>query len=184
MANGITALRVLLTVPLLLIVSGAPGALLAWLAALLFAIIAASDVIDGRVARAAGTASNRGRTFDHGADIFFILGTLGTYAWIGTIPWWVPASIALAFTLYVLDARSAAAPTDMRRLAGRIGHVGGVCNYVVIGVLIGNETIGLHLLPPVLIRLILLAVPVYSLAAAVVRRIPASASSRSTLSIR
>ena len=183
MAHGITALRVLLTVPVILIVGRAPGALLAWVAAVLFAIIAASDVIDGRVARAAGTASNWGRTFDHGADIFFILGTLGTYAWIGIIPWWVPASIALAFTLYVLDASRGAAPTNMRRLAGRIGHVGGVCNYIVIGVLIGNETIGLHVLPPVLMQLILLAVPIYSLASAVVRHLPGSASARSTLSI-
>lgn len=181
MAHGITALRVLLTIPLILIVAG-QSTLPVWCAALLFALIAASDIVDGQVARASGTASNWGRGFDHGADIFFVLGTLSVYAWRGIAPWWVPASIAVAFTLYVIDAFSGAAPTPARRAAGRIGHVGGVCNYVLIGVLIGNETIGLHLLPPALLAIILLAVPVYSLASVVARYLPSG--KRSTLTVR
>lgn len=184
MAHAITALRVLLTIPVLLIICGVAGAPGPWVAALLFAIIAASDIVDGRVARAAGTASHWGRIFDHGADIFFVLSTFAAYVSVGIAPWWVPTSIALAFLLYVVDAQSNGPPTGTRRLAGRIGHVGGVCNYVIIGTLLGNETIGLHLLPPGLIHLILAAVPVYSLAAIVLRWLPGSSASRSTFSVR
>ena len=174
MAHAITALRVLLTVPLVLTILSV-GAWPDWPAALLFAIIAASDVIDGRVARAAGTVGPWGRVFDHGADILFILSTFLAFVWIGVAAWWVPASIAVAFALYVVDTQVGAPPSSARRWAGRIGHVGGICNYVIIGVLIGNETLGLHLLPAALIQLILTAVPVYSLAAVVVRWLPRSA---------
>jgi phosphatidylglycerophosphate synthase len=183
MAHGITALRVLLTVPLILAIRGTAAAPPAWVVALLFAIIAASDVLDGRVARAAGSTSSWGRGFDHGADIFFVLSAFVTYASIGTAAWWVPASVAGAFALYVVDARRAAPPTTARRWAGRIGHIGGVCNYVVIGVLIGNETLRLHLLPPGLMQIILAAVPLYSLASVVVRWLPGSAAPRSTFSV-
>lgn len=181
MAHAITALRVLLAIPLILIVGG-QSPLPVWYAAFLFAIIAASDVVDGRVARAAGTASNWGRGFDHGADIFFVLGTLTTYTWRGIAPWWVPASIAVAFAMYAIDAWRGAAPSPARRAAGRIGHIGGICNYAVIGVLIGNETIGLHLLPPAFIAIMLVAVPVYSLASVVARYVPSG--TRSTLTVR
>lgn len=169
MAHGITALRVLLTVPLLLAITGSVAA---WIAAPLFAIIAASDVLDGRVARAAGTASGWGRAFDHGADILFVLSCFLTYAAIGVAPWWVPASVAFAFALYVIDARRPGPATTTRRLAGRIGHVGGICNYVLIGTLIGNETLGLRVVPPMLLQALLAAVPLYSLTAVAVRWLP------------
>lgn len=183
MAHGITALRVLLTVPLILAIRGTAGAPPAWVAALLFVVIAASDVIDGRVARAAGTASTWGRAFDHGADIFFVLSTFVTYASIGVVAWWVPASVTIAFALYVVDARGAVPPTAARRLAGRIGHIGGVCNYIVIGVLIGNETLRLHVLPASVIQLILAAVPMYSMASVVARWYRRSNAPRSTLPV-
>ena len=72
MAHAITALRVLLTAPLVLTILG-HGALPPWTAAVLFTIIAVSDVVDGRVARAAGTVGPWGRVFDHGADILFVV---------------------------------------------------------------------------------------------------------------
>jgi phosphatidylglycerophosphate synthase len=184
MAHGITALRVLLTLPLVWTIGGATNAPPAWMASLIFAVIAASDVVDGRIARAAGTASNWGRAFDHGADILFVLSCFATYAAIGVVGWWVPASIAIAFALYVIDARGSAPATPARRLAGRIGHIGGVCNYIVIGVLIGNETLGLHLLPPWLIRIIAAAVPLYSGASVVARWVPSLSAPRSIFPVR
>jgi phosphatidylglycerophosphate synthase len=172
MAHAITALRVLLTVPLVAVIGRAFGGIPAWTAVPLFAVIAASDVLDGRVARATGAVSPWGRAFDHGADITFVLAALGTFAWIGVAPWYVPLSVAAAFAGYLLDSRSAALPTRARRTAGRIGHWGGVCNYVVIGVLIGNETLAIHALPQSAVRLMLAAVPLYSLAPVAVRRWP------------
>jgi CDP-diacylglycerol--glycerol-3-phosphate 3-phosphatidyltransferase len=181
MAHAITALRVLLTIPLVLTILSASG-LAVWWAAGLFAIIAASDVVDGQVARAAGTVSPWGRVFDHGADIFFVLSTFLAYVWIGVVRWWVPAAVAVAFAVYVVDTQLGTPTRVVRPWAGRVGHLGGICNYVMIGVLIGNETLALHLLPAAGIQLLLAAVPMYSLAAVVVRYWPGSRGRQPQLS--
>lgn len=161
-ANGITLLRVALTPPFVLAVFAAEdGAPAGRGAALLFAAIAASDIADGRLARRLGTASPVGRVLDHAADIAFLLAAWGAYVAIGAAPWWVPAAIAASFAVYVADSlrRSAARP---RLLASRAGHLGGIANYVLIGVLIGNQSIGLEWLPPPVMLALFAAVPVYS----------------------
>ena len=71
------------------------------LAAVLFAVVALSDFVDGRIARRLGAQSAAGRVLDHAADIIFILAAFGLYVGLGIVPWWVPASIAAAFAVYV-----------------------------------------------------------------------------------
>lgn len=164
-ANWITATRLIVLGPFIACVGAAtsqPG--WGWLAGLLFALAAASDMIDGRIARRDGTASVAGRFLDHFADIAFILGSLTTYVSIGALPWWVPASIAASFTFYVVDSlrRNRRAPA---LIVSRIGHAGGVANYVLIGVLVFNESAALRLLPSWLLTLLFALVPTYSLAA-------------------
>jgi cardiolipin synthase len=133
-------------------------------------MIAASDVLDGRLARALDTTSPLGRAFDHAADITFILTALGAYARRGDLPWAAPAAVAVAFAVYVVDSwfgrpRSSTTPSA----ANWLGHLGGVCNYVVVGILVGNETVGLHLLPSRLVYALGAGVTFYSLAAILTR---------------
>ena len=161
-ANALTSGRVLLTPLFVALIWNAPAQpLLGWVAVLVFAAVAASDVIDGRLARYWGTASHRGRTFDHLADIGFILAALWTYAHLGLVPWWVPAAIAASFTFYVIDSWSR--PLARGTLIGsRVGHIGGVCNYVLIGVLVCNDSAAIHALSESTLHFFFSLVPMYS----------------------
>lgn len=170
-ANAVTLLRVVLT-PLfvwavLRVESGSTGAP----AAALFAAVALSDFVDGRIARRLGVDSAGGRMLDHAADIAFILAALGIYAGLGLVPWWVPASIAAAFAAYVLDSlrRAGARPT---LIGSRLGHLGGVCNYALIGTLVGNDTLGLGWLPSWVMRALFALVPIYSGLSILTRLLP------------
>jgi len=186
-ANAVTAAR-LLAAPLFIacIVRATATPLAGWVAGLLFVSAAWSDIADGRLARRHGTASDRGRVLDHFADIAFILGSLATYVYLDLAPWWVPAAIAASFSVYVIDSWLGSAPSlpavasereappaeasERRRVIGsRIGHLGGICNWVLVGVLTFNESAGLHWLPPGIVALLFALVPIYSGAAIATR---------------
>ena len=126
---------------------GAPAA--RWLAALLFAAVVASDVLDGRLARRLGVSTGFGRFLDHGADIFFILFALGWFAAWGWVTAWLPAAIAWAFALYAVDSwrRSAAGGRPRRLLGSRLGHAGGVLNYGAVGMVMAVGALDLPVMP-------------------------------------
>jgi phosphatidylglycerophosphate synthase len=168
-ANTLTAGRVLLTPVFVALIAAAPTTrVLGWVAVVVFAAIAASDVLDGRLARHWDAASVRGRTFDHLADIAFILAALWTYMRLELVPWWVPAAIATSFGFYVIDSWSR--PLARGSLIGsRVGHVGGVCNYVLIGVLVCNDSAAIHALSEGTLYFLFCLVPVYSGLAMVMR---------------
>jgi len=161
-ANALTAGRILLTPVFMALICAAPGTpAVGWLAVIVFAAIAASDVIDGRLARRWGSASSGGRTFDHLADIGFILAALWTYTRLGLVPWWLPAAIATSFGFYVVDSWSR--PLARGSLIGsRVGHAGGVCNYVLIGVLVCNDSAAIRALSDATLHVLFCLVPVYS----------------------
>jgi phosphatidylglycerophosphate synthase len=165
-ANLLTGLRLALT-PLFIALAWHAGPA-GWGAGLLFVVIAASDVWDGRLARRYGSASRTGRTFDHVADIGFILGATSMYALQSLVPWWVPATIGGSFAFYVIDSwsLSAAAPA---LIGSRVGHLAGICNYSLIGILVFNNTAGIHLLPPAFLHRLFWLVPLYSAAAVLSR---------------
>jgi phosphatidylglycerophosphate synthase len=159
-ANAVTVLRIALTPVFLWCVLRVEDRSSGWPAVAVFSLVALSDFVDGRIARRLQADSPGGRILDHGADITFILAALGVYMGIGIVPWWVPGSIAAAFAVYVVDSlrRGGAQPS---LIGSRIGHLGGVCNYVLIGVLVGNDTLGLAWLPPWVMRLLFALVPMY-----------------------
>ena len=166
LANLLTGLRVVLTPAFIVLAWPADGGGVG--AAVLFVVLAASDVYDGRLARRYDSVSRGGRTFDHVADIVFILGALSAYAMQGLVPWWVAASVGASFAFYVLDSwlLTAAAPT---LIGSRVGHLAGICNYALVGLLAFNNTAGLHLLSAGFLRVLFCLVPVYSAAAILAR---------------
>jgi phosphatidylglycerophosphate synthase len=176
-ANAVTGLRIVLTPVFLWSVRHAQDGGASALAPLVFAAVALSDFLDGRVARRLGAANGGGRVLDHGADIVFILAALTLYVRLGAVPWWVPASIAASFAVYVIDSllRSGRRPA---LIGSRIGHLGGVCNYALIGVLVGNDTAGLGWLPTWLMDGLFALVPLYSAAAIAMRMTPLGVLSR------
>jgi phosphatidylglycerophosphate synthase len=175
-ANTLTAGRVLLS-PIFVYAARQAEAHRIWgvLAVVVFALAAASDVWDGRVARRFRSAGRGGRIFDHFADIVFLLFALGTYVDLGIAPWWVPAAIASGFAYYVVDSRRRTLAGPLRLIGSRIGHVGGICNYVLVGVLVCNNSAGIGLLSSAFLTGLFSLVPLYS-AAAVAARLAAPAA--------
>jgi CDP-diacylglycerol--glycerol-3-phosphate 3-phosphatidyltransferase len=103
-------------------------------ALLLFGLIAASDMLDGWMARRRHQESAFGRVLDHLCDVGFILAALGRFAWQGWVPWWLPAAIVWAFGLYATRSWWLMAGTTGPTLIGsRLGHLGGILNYGAVG---------------------------------------------------
>jgi cardiolipin synthase len=89
LANGLTALRIALApVFLVLYVEGDRMRALA-----AFAAAAATDVLDGLVARALGEQSRLGAFLDPIADKFLAACALVALAATGRLPWWLPALV-------------------------------------------------------------------------------------------
>ncbi len=109
---------------------------------------------------------------DHVADISFILCALAAYVSRGVAPWWVPAAIAASFAVYVGDSWWQGGRVRPTLIGSRIGHTAGVLNYGLIGVLVGNESVGLHWLPAPVMHVLYLLVPLYSSAAIATRLLP------------
>jgi phosphatidylglycerophosphate synthase len=134
-----------------------------WTACGLFWLAVASDVIDGRLARARNETSTFGGILDHVSDATFVsLGHLALVK-IQATPDYLPIFIMLAFLQYAADSRI---------LAGRalrmsiIGRWNGVCYFIPPGVLVTREALGLALPPDAWIASIgwlLLATTVFSM---------------------
>lgn len=103
MANLLTAIRLLLAIPVAW--SFAVPAIFPplWLALFLLVAIG-SDYFDGIVARATNTASARGQLFDHGTDFVFVTAGLSGASIAGTVHPLLPLLIIIAFSQYVLDS--------------------------------------------------------------------------------
>lgn len=103
MANALTAIRLVLVLPMALALAR-PGALAPQVVALMLALAIASDYLDGPVARRTGSASAAGMLFDHTTDCLFVTGGLTGAAIAGSITPILPALIPFAFAQYVVDS--------------------------------------------------------------------------------
>jgi phosphatidylglycerophosphate synthase len=132
-ADLCTAARMLLA-PVLAWQLALPRAEGASVACWIFALAAATDYLDGALARAAGTASRRGRVFDHGADALLLFPALCVLASAGRLPAVLPAAAIASFALYVLDGWRRGGSLAAMDLGGsRTGAIGGVLNYGIAG---------------------------------------------------
>lgn len=94
---------------------------------------AASDFLDGRIARWTLSASRFGRWLDNLADIIFVLTVLSCESYVRTIPIYLPVLIAASFAQYVIDSvwiSGSAVP-----IKSRLGHWAGIFNYVIVIIL-------------------------------------------------
>ncbi len=93
---------------------------------------AASDLADGILARRIGRVGIRGQRLDALADIALLLPTIAILAYAGILPLLLPLAVTFAFSLYaatlfVLPQKA----TDKRQIANRLGHLGGIGNWLV-----------------------------------------------------
>lgn len=103
MAHALTGLRLALVLPFALAMAQ-PGAVAGFLCLVLLGIAIASDLADGPLARARGSASEFGRVFDHGTDFLFVCAGLVAAAQRGALPVLLPLLVALAFAQYAGDS--------------------------------------------------------------------------------
>ena len=103
MANFLTAIRLLLVIPVAMAIAN-ESLFTSWLLLTLIVIAIASDYFDGKVARALKTASARGMLFDHGTDFIFVTIALFALSTIGLSSVLLPLLIVVAFSQYVLDS--------------------------------------------------------------------------------
>ncbi len=130
MANLLSLLRLLIALPSAALVAQASPQSAA-LAALLFCVAIATDVADGRLARARGTESALGRVLDHGADFLFLKGGLAAAAATGALTWLLPALVSLAFVQYVVDSYWLHRARELRMSA--LGRWNGILYFVPLG---------------------------------------------------
>jgi phosphatidylglycerophosphate synthase len=132
-ADLCTGLRILLA-PVLAWQLALPRGRAAWMPLAIFVLAAGSDYLDGALARAAGTASRRGRVFDHCADALLLFPTFVVLASRHRVPFVLPLAAMTAFALYVLDGwRRGGSLAGLELTGSRSGALGGVLNYVVVG---------------------------------------------------
>jgi len=126
-ANGLTALRLLLIAPVTAAFA-APALLPAWLLPLMILLAIVTDLLDGWVARRTGTASAAGQLFDHGTDFLFVTAGLAGAAHAGQVTPLLPVLIAVAFSQYVLDSRFLHRQKRLRM--SFIGRLNGILYFV------------------------------------------------------
>ncbi len=138
----------------------------------LFAVAAASDFIDGILARRAARPSRHGAILDVTADVAFVLAATGTAARLRLVSWVVPCAIALAAVAYAVASAQRSRRGGPFELAhSRVGHAAGVLNYALAGLLAAAPALPDPSWPPIL-RLAGHAVAAVNLAAIVVRLVP------------
>jgi len=145
-ANALTALRLVLVFPSCW--SIATGQLA--LAAVVFCIAVASDVPDGRAARARGEVSKFGGLFDHSVDASFVGLSLAALALSGgqgaggqgdlAITPLLSILVFLSFTQYALDSKVLQGQSLRASVLGRYNGIG---YFVVLGTAVIGAAIGL-----------------------------------------
>lgn len=110
------------------------------LALLLFWAAVATDVADGRIARARGESSALGGLLDHATDASFVTLGLLALAFEGIVPFALPVLVLAAFAQYVLDSKSLAG----RALrASALGRWNGILYFVPPGVIATRDGLAL-----------------------------------------
>ena len=138
MADALTGLRLALVVPFLVACATAPhgGVVARLVPPVLFGIAAATDFLDGRIARRAGVVSARGQVLDTVADVLFVESAFVCFALWGRVPWLLPIAVGASVGAYAVASWRRARSAQRLELArSRIGHAAGVLNYALVGVL-------------------------------------------------
>lgn len=104
-----------------------------WLPLALALVAAASDFVDGRLARRLGAASRAGAVLDVVGDGVFVVLALSALASLRVVTWLLPIAVMLALGgLALASLRGRVASTEPPRRRGpadRAGHAAGIVNY-------------------------------------------------------
>ena len=147
LANAVSLARLALAAPLSVYAVFAQRWLLA---AGVFVVAVASDLLDGFFARRRQTVSALGGVLDHSADACYVTVTLWAIAYAeaqqraDVIPGILPLFIALAFAQYLLDSKALAGKPLRSSLLGRAN---GIAYFALAGVVLFRNALELAWLP-------------------------------------
>lgn len=130
------------------------------LALLLFWGAVATDVADGRLARARGETSIFGGLLDHATDASFVSLGLFALAQAGRVPLALPILVVAAFLQYMLDSKSLSG-RELR--ASALGRWNGILYFVPLGIVATRDGLGLAWPPDELVNAIAWALIVSSM---------------------
>ena len=137
-ANAITAVRLVATLPVLLLIVNLK---VSWAAALAWAAVASTDFLDGWVARRHG-ATTSGAFLDPLADKVLVLGALASLAAVGLVSW-VPVVLIAGREVTISVYRSAVARHGTSVPARPMAKLKTAAQDVAIGLILLPAT-GLH----------------------------------------
>jgi CDP-diacylglycerol---glycerol-3-phosphate 3-phosphatidyltransferase len=150
MANALTALRLLVVIPFVVLMArsdqrSAVFALIVWVVAL------ATDFADGPIARRHGTVTPLSGAFDHTSDFLFVVSGIFAGATRDAFPWILPVCITAAFVQYVIDSYWLHRQIKFR--GSKLGRYNGMLYFVppVVDILI---RLGARFLQPLLTILV------------------------------
>lgn len=140
-ANALTALRLLLVVPSCWCIVSQQYVM----ASVVFCAAVATDLADGKVARARGEVSALGGLFDHSVDATFVALSLAAMAMLGAtstlyVSPLLPLLVLLSFVQYALDSKVLAGKS-LR--ASALGRYNGIGYFVVLGIAVIGAALGL-----------------------------------------
>jgi cardiolipin synthase len=97
--NAITAVRII-GIPVLLVLVAHPD--WQWPALIGLAVLAATDWVDGALARKLGQVSELGRILDPVADHLLVHASGFALALVGYVPWWIPVGFAIGDAIFLV----------------------------------------------------------------------------------
>lgn len=135
-ANFLTLARALLLAPMLWCIAQQ-----IWVVGCaVFVVAVITDIADGRVARATGEASVGGGLFDHTVDAVFVAASLSACAWLGLVTGLLPLLVVAAFAQYAIDSN---VQLGRALRASKLGRYNGIAYFVLLGVVLGTQALGL-----------------------------------------
>lgn len=140
-ATQLTLLRIALA-PLImyLVIWGEGAPRWYWLAAALLAVAAATDWLDGFVARRSATVTAVGASLDLVADKVLVVVVLIALVQVGLLPgWW--AAVVISREMAVTGLRAQAAEKDIAIPAGRVGKLKTGVTFIALVVLLVWQSI-------------------------------------------
>jgi CDP-diacylglycerol--glycerol-3-phosphate 3-phosphatidyltransferase len=146
--NIVSAVRIAMA-PVMLWFIVRPGETAAWIAFWIFAVGAATDKLDGYLARRLQVQTNTGAWLDPLADKLFVIGPMVVLSLQGRFPWWATALVivreaAVSLLRWSLDRRGAPMPASPMAKAKAVLQVVAVGAYLVPGIA-GGIRLGLLL---------------------------------------
>ncbi len=130
--NALSLVRIV-SIPLLIILASSSGRLMSFLAAAIFALAAATDLLDGYLARRLGRVTTLGRFLDPVADKLMVSAALIMLVALNRAPAWI-AFVIIGREIAVTGLRAVAAASAAGLVidAGMWGKAKTVCQMVAI----------------------------------------------------